>query len=109
MWYILIFVAIIGLYDYVRQKRRINIIKRHGIRTTGVIVKNRDTIGSSKLDFYRLGGNINDPVIKFTTEEGQEIIGKPVVGFITQHEVHVPKEINVIYDPKNPKEFFIEM
>ena len=108
MIYILAFVALIGIYTYVNQRSRINVIKRNGVKATGVIVQNRDTVSTDKLDFYRLGGNINDPIVRFATEDGQIITGRPVVGFITQYEVDIPKQINIVYNSKNPKQFYID-
>lgn len=105
MIYILIFVALIGVYTYLNQRKDISAIKRNGIKTTGVIIESGEwNVNSAR----RLGGNINDPVIQFTTENGQVITGKPVVGFITQYEVTVPKQVTIIYNAKNPKEFYIE-
>ena len=58
---------------------------------------------------FQLGSNINNPTIKFTTSEGREIVGDPIVGFISQFEVVVPSQINIIYNSKNPKQFCLDV
>jgi hypothetical protein len=103
--YIFLFVLAIGLYTYLNQKTKTNSIKQNGIRTVGTIIQNKET--QNRLD--QLGGNINEPTIKFITKDGQEIIGKPVVGFTSQHEVMVPGKVSIIYDSKNPQKFFLDM
>jgi hypothetical protein len=84
-------------------------IKRNGIKARGVIIKNHE---STKRPFSNtsrgLGGNLNYPVIRFTIEDGSEVTGKPVTGFVSQHEVQVPSYINIIYDPKEPTKFIID-
>ena len=80
-------------------------IKRNGIRTVGTIILNRESGAKS---FYRLGGNINHPTIKFITAEGKEVIGEPIAAFISQHEVVVPSTIYIIYDLRNPERFCID-
>jgi hypothetical protein len=105
MGYILIFVALVGLLTYFNQRNRIHSIKRNGVKTTGVIVTNKEFNPDSA---RRLGGNINDPTIKFATLDGQIIIGKPIVGFISQDEVAVPTEVNIVYNSRNPKQFYID-
>lgn len=79
--------------------------KENGIRSTGTIIDNGESGAESD---YRLGGNINNPTIKFVTESGEEIIGKPVTGFISQHEIIVPSSIDIIYDAPNPQRFSID-
>ena len=80
-------------------------VKRNGVRVLGTIIHNTESGAKS---FYRLGGNINTPTIKFVTERGQEIIGEPIAGFISQHEVIVPSTIYIIYDSRNPERFCID-
>ena len=110
MGYIILFVAIVGLITYLDQRRRSNSIKRNGIKTTGIIIQNSESGETdNRSDMYRLGGNINEPTIQFTTLDGQVIIGKPIIGFITQYELAVPKEVNIVYNSKNPQEFYIDL
>ena len=47
MLYILIFVALLGIYTYVNQKKNISAIKRNGIKTTGVIIENNELSANS--------------------------------------------------------------
>jgi hypothetical protein len=86
------------------EKGKVRKIKRNGVRTLGVIVFSEESNSNS---MFRLGGNINNPVIKFITEDGREIIGKPISGFISQHEVFVMDKITIIYDRKNPNKFCV--
>lgn len=102
---ILIFVALIGICTYLNQKKHINAIKRNGIKTTGVIIENEEWDANSE---RRLGGNFNEPVVRFTTPDGRVITGKPVVGFTTQYEVTVPHTVTIVYNAKNPKQFYID-
>lgn len=87
-------------YDYLERIE----LKHHGIKTIGTIVQNKEMAAKS---MYRLGGNINMPTIQFKTTEGKEIIGQPIIGFVTQHEVVVPSSIRIIYDKKKPNRFMI--
>lgn len=105
MIYILIFVVLLGIYAYLNHKKDINAIKRNGIKTTGVIIENKELSANSA---RRLGGNFNEPIVRFTTEDGRVIRGKPVVGFTSQYEVTVPDIVNVVYNAANPKEFYID-
>lgn len=105
MIYILIFVALLGIITYLNQKKNINTIKRNGIKTTGVIIENKESGADSA---RRLGGNFNEPVVRFTTNDGHVITGKPVVGFTSQYEVAVPHMVNIVYNAENPKEFYID-
>src|SRR5215204_4412446 len=104
MLYIFLFVLALGLYTYFNQKKTIGSIKKNGVRVVGTIIQNNDRHGN-----YQLGGNINSPTIRFVTEEGKEIIGKPVVGFTSQYEVAVPSHVNIIYDSRNPKQFYLDL
>jgi hypothetical protein len=79
-------------------------LKHNGVKVVGTIVHNTD---GSPNNMYRLGGNINNPTIRFITAEGKVITGKPILGFISQHEVVVPSEILIIYDRKKPSRFMI--
>lgn len=80
-------------------------LKQHGIRTTGIIIYNKESASKS---MYRLGGNINHPTIKFITETGEEVVGQPISGFISQYEVLVPSQVKIIYDKRVPKRFCID-
>ena len=103
--YIFILVSLIPVIFYViKEKGKIRKVKKNGVRTTGVIVCNEETNSNSS---YRLGGNINNPIIKFVTEDGFEVTGKPIIGFVSQHEVSVADKIVIVYDRKNPKNFFV--
>lgn len=99
-------VALIIFFVWVQgaQSRR---IKRSGIKTQGVIIENNEKQRSQRVS-EQLGGNINEPVVRFTIDDGSEIVGSPVTGFISQHEVQVPSYIDIIYDPNNPSLFIID-
>lgn len=105
MLYIFLFVLVIGLYTYFNQKTKIDSIKKNGVRVMGTIIQNEETQGRRR----QLGGNINDPTVTFITKDGLEIVGKPVVGFTSQHEVIVPSRVYIIYDSKEPQKFFLDM
>jgi hypothetical protein len=107
MIFLVSFVVFCLLIWYLTEGQKTAGIKRNGIKATGVIINNREFQGSYP-DSEQLGGNINTPMIRFTIEDGSEITGKPVTGFISQHEVQVPSYINVIYDPKQPSKFIID-
>lgn len=104
MLYLLIFlsIAIIVYYcnDYIKRLD----LKRNGIKTIGAIIYNKEI---SPRSMYRLGGNINSPTIRFITINGEEIIGQPILGFVSQHEVMVPSQVFIIYDRKEPGRFMI--
>ncbi len=106
MEYIIIITLIAALGYYFFQRNQTQNLKENGIKVTGTIVHNGQSGSGSN---FRLGGNINNPTIQFVTKDGQEILGKPIVGFISQHEVIVPSNIDIIYDPKNPKRFCIDL
>lgn len=104
--YLLIFLVITAVViSLFSQQNDVELVKKYGTRTTGIIIENSEMNPRS---LYRLGGNINYPIIQFTTSEGKEITGKPIMGFVTQHEVAVPSYINIIYDPGNPEKFCID-
>ena len=105
MIYILVFVALIGIYTYVSHRSRTNSIKHNGVKATGVIIDNKEfNVNETR----GLGGNINNPFISFATKEGRVITGKPVTGFISQYEIALPYDVNIVYNAKNPKEFYID-
>jgi hypothetical protein len=74
------------------------------VKTEGTIIENKE----QQRWRDQLGGNINSPTIKFYTLDGQEIIGEPVTSFVSQFEVEVPSSINIIYNSKNPHQFYID-
>jgi hypothetical protein len=93
---------LVGLRDRIKY----NQLKRRGIKVSGTVIANSDK--SPSREVYRLGGNINQPTVKFVTQGGHEIIGSPVLGFVTQHEVITPLRVTVFYDAKKPKRFCID-
>jgi hypothetical protein len=93
---------------FISEGRKTHRIKQYGIKARGVIIENNEDSGGNETLDGPLGGNINEPVIRFTIEDGSEIVGRPVTGFISQHEVLVPSYINIIYDPKEPAKFIID-
>jgi hypothetical protein len=99
-------VALIIFYVWLQgaQSRR---LKRIGIKARGVIIENNEKQRSQPVS-EQLGGNINEPVVRFTIEDGSEIVGRPVTGFISQYEIQVPSYIDIIYDPNNPSIFIID-
>lgn len=102
--YILIFLILVLLVYWSNNYFKRADLRRNGIRTVGTIIHNEESFQTSK---YRLGGNINNPTIKFITTDGKEIIGKPIIGFVSQHEVVVPSQVSIIYDVKKPYKFMI--
>src|ERR1043165_7262569 len=99
-------IVVFVIYYYLDQRGKINTIKYNGVKVVGTIIQNTEN-SNGQDGFGRLGGNINEPTIKFITKDGQEIIGKPVVRFVSQHEVVVPSKVYIIYDAKDPQKFFI--
>lgn len=104
-YFLLMLGILIGIYWWWENRKQRD-LKKHGIRVLGTIVENRESSPNSK---YRLGGNINNPTIKFLTESGEEIIGRPITGFISQKEVSVPSNVYIFYDRRNPNKFYLEM
>lgn len=80
-------------------------IKKKWDKAVGIIASNHEGSSNSR---YRLGGNINTPVLKFITKDGREIFGSPVIGFITQYEIIPLVSVNVFYDPRQPEIFCID-
>ncbi|MEO5943828.1 MAG: hypothetical protein ABIP30_13205 [Ferruginibacter sp.] len=106
MIYIPFLIAIIaGLYLYFAKRDKADNIRSNGTRVTGVLLQNLESMPNS---FYRLGGNINNSLISFTTENGMEITGSPASDFITQTEVKVPCSVYIIYNNTNPQEFLLD-
>jgi len=101
-----IIIIVFGLYFYFSRKSQTEALKRDGIETKGIIIRNNENGGR---EYYRLGGNFNTPTIQFVTNEGKEIIGEPLVGFTTQYEIVIPSEIDIIYDPQNPENFCVNL
>jgi hypothetical protein len=105
--YIIIFLVIVlGTWLGLRDRLKYNQLKRRGIKVAGTIIANGDK-GPSR-EVYRLGGNVNQPTVRFLTQEGQEIIGYPVLGFVIQHQVITPLRVTVFYDAKQPNKFCID-
>ncbi|RYY41689.1 MAG: hypothetical protein EOO08_00750 [Chitinophagaceae bacterium] len=97
--------ALVGLALWERSKA--GRLKRKGVSVAGTIVANnvRSSAGNNQ---YRMDGHLNEPIITFTTTGGMEITGKPIVGFVSQHELIPPIAVIVAYDPANPKRFTID-
>lgn len=105
MGYLIILVIVVFLLTGLSGRLKYIRLKRNGIKTVGIIVSNHEGSSNSK---YRLGGNINTPVVKFITKDGREIFGSPVIGFITQYEIIPLVSVNVFYDPRQPEIFCID-
>jgi hypothetical protein len=99
-----IVVILIAVCYYWEKNKQLD-LKRHGVRVPGLIIGNSESNANSD---YRLGGNINNPMVKFVTETGYEITGEPIIGFISGTEVIVPSPVYVFYDKKNPKRFCLD-
>jgi hypothetical protein len=108
--YVFIFVFFAFFIFLIGYQRKVSgRIRKYGIKTQGVIIKNYESTEKRMPNVGgTLGGNINYPVIRFTIEDGSEITGEPFTGFISQHEVQVPSYINIIYNGKQPAEFIID-
>jgi hypothetical protein len=102
-----IIILFLGGYLLFNERLQIQAIKRNGVKTVGTIIDNGGSNGNSS--FYRLGGNVNSPTIQFTTQDGKQVTGKPAIGFVSQFEIPVPSEINIIYSSKNPELFCVDI
>ena len=102
---LLLFVAFVAIYLLTDKKTEIRSIRIEGIRVEGTIIENHDGPGNAP---FRLGGNLNGPTIQFFTLDGHEVIGQPLIGFISQDEVAVPSSVYIIYSRKNPEKFCID-
>ena len=89
------------------DKLKYNRLKKSGIKVPGTIIANKEK-RSVDNDMYRMGGNINNPTVRFSTPAGTEVIGTPVIGFVTQNEVHPPINVMVYYDANRPETFCID-
>lgn len=96
---LLIATIAVGIYYYWEYRKQAN-LRKHGIKVAGTIIRNKESSPNSK---YRLGGNINYPTIKFVAVDGVEVIGKPIIGFTSQHEVVVPSQVFVVYEKSDPR------
>ena len=104
--YIFVFFSIaLGLWLALKDRFKYNRLKKTGTRVMGTIITNSESFANS---MDRLGGNINQPAVRFTTLDGQEITGFPVMGIITQFEIKPLMRVNVYYDPKQPTRFCID-
>lgn len=101
----LIFVLVVIVYtviSVVSQKQR---LKKRGIETDGYILRWRqDRVRHSVAS---LSQSISTPTIQFTTIDGRQITGEPVVG-ISDSEEYVNVWIRIVYNPDNPEEFMIK-
>ncbi len=104
MFYAVILLILALVIYLVLESTERDSLKQYGITVVGTIIENRERGPDS---MYRLGGNVNYPTIQFTTAEGKEIIGQPMLGFISQHEIVVPSYISIIYDPESPHRFMV--
>ncbi|GAA4319236.1 DUF3592 domain-containing protein [Flaviaesturariibacter amylovorans] len=82
-------------------------LKRRGVSVPGTIVANYVSTSAGN-DRYRMAGNLNEPTVTFITNDGREITGKPIVGFVTLYKLSPPVPVIVVYDPKNPNRFTID-
>lgn len=57
----------------------------------------------------KFAGRIYLPTISFFTLEGKPIVGTPMIGFKSFKELVAPMEVEVIYDPKDPAKFCVEI
>jgi hypothetical protein len=106
VFYLLVLVFIAWLLWLSLKERSKDIwLKKNGVRVSGIIIENKEEMAES---YWRLGGNINQPTVKFITRDGREIIGTPILGFITQHEVAPPIWVTVFYDPNHPEKFTVD-
>ncbi len=96
--------ASIGYLLY--RKRIARKIILNGIRVKGIMVAARE---KPALSADKLAGRIYLPTITFFTTDGKTIIGTPVLGFKSFKEVITPMNVEVIYDPNNPKMFCVEI
>ncbi|MBK6828953.1 MAG: hypothetical protein IPG86_19805 [Chitinophagaceae bacterium] len=100
-------VLIAGSLIYLLYRRSLATkIKKTGIRVRGIMV---EVVEKPALAKDKLAGRIYLPTISFFTTEGQAIVGTPVLGFKSFNEVVVPRNVNVIYDPKKPSMFCVEI
>jgi hypothetical protein len=105
MGYLFFIIAFLLIVYAFYERNKLSKIKKKGIKLTGVILSNYETNAN---DSMRLGGNINTPTIQYFTVEGQEMIGQPVVGFISQQEIVEGNSIDIICDPDDPKRFTVD-
>ena len=101
-WIVLLLLSVITAL-LLANKFKAKKLRRRGIKVPGIIIENFDTHGGGFTDI------INDPVVCFTTLDGKDIVGRPVLGFVTRDEVNLPTNVSVIYDPKNPQSFCLDI
>jgi hypothetical protein len=101
-----IIILVFGGYILFKERLQLNAIKKDGVKVVGTIIENAES-NSNRRD--RLGGNINTPTIQFTTLDGKQVTGKPAIGFVSQFEIPVPSEVNIIYSSKNPEQFCVDI
>jgi hypothetical protein len=98
-------IILMGLVMYFSQKARADDIKANGVRIIGTMIQNSESNPNS---YYRLGGNINTPVLSFVTKDGVQITGRVTNTFVTQFEITVPCSVYIIYNEKNPEKFLFD-
>lgn len=100
-------VLIAGSLIYLLYRRTLATkIKKTGIRVKGIMVEVTEKPALAK---DKLAGRIYLPTVSFFTTKGEAIVGTPVLGFKSFEKVIVPRNVNVIYDPKKPAKFCIEL
>jgi hypothetical protein len=104
MFYAVILLILALVIYFVLESAERDSLKQYGITVVGIIIENEERGADS---MYRLGGNVNYPTIQFKTVEGKKVIGQPMLGFTSQHEVVVPSYISIIYDPESPYKFMV--
>lgn len=90
-----------------RERSKASRLKKTGVAIAGTIVANEVHTNSGN-DRYRMNGNLNVPTVTFSTDDGREITGKPIVGFVTLYKLNPPIPVIVVYDLKNPMRFAID-
>jgi|GEM_PF-2858659 len=97
----------IAVYQSVKLNKGIKKFeKEQSKKVIGIVIYNDEL---SENSFYRLGAGIYYPTVSFTTLEGIEIIGKPIIGFTSQEDLPPIYNVYVFYNPRKPKEFYIEL
>jgi hypothetical protein len=114
MFYIIAVTILLAILSAYLHKKEIRDLKKIGIRVPGLIIFNDDGSvhsidGSTRTRKHQLGGNFNEPRVRFVTADGKVITGKPVIGFISQKEVKVPRPVYIYYNPENPEEFCLDL
>ena len=101
-----LFIILLGIISYINQKAELNDIKENGERVMGLLIKNGETGQPNSM--FRLGGNINTPVLSFVTVNGDQITGKAANSFTTQFKIPAPCNVFIIYDKRDPTKFLFD-